>query len=81
MHSYSIRFALERITKVSKMRYRHYKGGIYEIVCEAKLEADPNVTLVIYKSDEGMIWARPKEVFFETVLHEGQIVPRFAPLN
>ncbi|MDD5472243.1 MAG: DUF1653 domain-containing protein [Sideroxydans sp.] len=63
------------------MRYRHYKGGIYEIVCEAKLEADPSVTLMIYKSDEGMIWARPKDVFFETVLHEGHSVPRFAPLN
>ena len=81
MHSYSIRFALERITKVSNMRYRHYKGGIYEVVCEAKLEADPNVTLMIYKSDNGLIWARPKEVFFETVQHEGQTVPRFAPLN
>jgi hypothetical protein len=63
------------------MRYRHYKGGIYEIVCEAKLEADPNITLMIYRSDEGMIWARPKEVFFETVQHEGQTVPRFAPLD
>ena len=25
------------------MKYRHYKGGIYEIVCEARLEADPEV--------------------------------------
>ncbi len=63
------------------MKYRHYKGGIYEIVCEAKLEADPNVILMIYKSDEGLIWARPKEVFFETVQHEGQTVPRFALVN
>lgn len=60
------------------MKYRHYKGGIYEIVCEAKLEADPKVTLMIYKSAEGLIWARPKEVFFETVQHEGKAVPRFA---
>lgn len=63
------------------MKYRHYKGGIYEIVCEAKLEADPKVILMIYQSEEGLIWARPKEVFFETVQYEGQIVPRFAPLN
>ncbi|MFA5371015.1 MAG: hypothetical protein WC298_03460 [Sideroxydans sp.] len=40
------------------MRYRHYKGGICEIVCEAKLEADPNITLMTYKSDEAMIWAK-----------------------
>jgi hypothetical protein len=46
------------------MKYRHYKGGIYEIVCEALLESDPNVTMVIYKAEEGLIWARPKDVFF-----------------
>ena len=66
---------------MNKMRYRHYKGGIYEIVCEAKVEADPNIMLMTYKSDEAMIWAHPKEVFFESVQHEGQSVPRFAPLN
>jgi len=63
------------------MKYRHYKGGTYEIVCEAKLEADPKVILMIYKSAEGQIWARPQEVFFETVQYEGQTVPRFAPIN
>ena len=25
------------------VRYRHYKGGIYELVCEATLESDPTV--------------------------------------
>lgn len=63
------------------MKYRHYKGGIYEIVCEAKLEADPNVILVIYRSAEGQTWARPREVFFESVQHEGRTVPRFAPVD
>ncbi len=63
------------------MKYRHYKGGIYEIVCEAKLESDPNVTLMIYKSDQGLIWARPKDVFFESVQHEGRTVPRFARVD
>ena len=62
------------------MEYRHYKGNIYEIVCEARLEADPDVVMMIYKSEEGLIWARPKAVFFETVRHEGQTMPRFAPL-
>lgn len=60
---------------------QHYKGGIYEIVCEAKLESVPKVTLMIYKSDERLIWARPKDVFFESVQHEGNTMSRFAPLN
>jgi hypothetical protein len=63
------------------MKYRHYKGGIYEIVCEAKLESDPSVIMIVYKSDNGSIWTRPKEVFFELVQHDGNTVQRFAPIN
>jgi hypothetical protein len=63
------------------MKYRHYKGGIYEIVCEAKLESDPSVIMMIYKSEDGSIWTRPRNVFFELVQHEGMTVPRFAKIN
>ena len=63
------------------MKYRHYKGGIYEIVCEARLESDPNVIMIVYKSEDGLIWTRPREVFFELVQHNGHTVPRFAPIN
>lgn len=63
------------------MRYRHYKGGLYEWVCEAKLESDPSVTLVIYRSPEGKTWARPREVFFEKVLYEGKQVDRFVRIS
>lgn len=59
------------------MQYRHYKGGIYEWVCEAKLESDPAVMLVIYRAQNGSTWARPREVFFEKVEHEGKMVDRF----
>lgn len=63
------------------MKYRHYKGGVYEFVCEARLEPDPSVTMMVYRSHaDGTIWTRPKEVFFEMVEHEGRQVPRFAPL-
>jgi hypothetical protein len=63
------------------MKYRHYKGGIYEIVCEAKLESDPSIIMIVYKSDNGLIWTRPRNVFFELVQHEGKTVPRFAPVS
>jgi hypothetical protein len=36
---------------------------------------------MIYKSDNGLIWARPKDIFFGSVQHEGNTVPRFAPLG
>lgn len=62
------------------MKYRHYKGGIYEIICEARLESDPATIMIVYRSEEGLIWTRPRDVFFESVQHEGKTVPRFAPL-
>jgi len=64
-----------------EMKYRHYKGGIYEIICEARLEPDPEVIMIVYKSADGSIWTRRKDVFFELVEHEGNLVQRFAPIN
>ena len=61
------------------IQYRHYKGGLYELVCEATLEADLT-PMIIYKAHDGSIWARPKSVFFELVEVDGQQVPRFAPV-
>ncbi|BBI99462.1 hypothetical protein FGKAn22_11550 [Ferrigenium kumadai] len=63
------------------MKYRHYKGGIYEIICEARLESDPNVMMIVYKSEDGLIWTRPSGIFFELVQHEGKDVQRFAPIG
>lgn len=63
------------------MKYRHYKGGIYEIICEAQLESDPGVVMMVYRSEEGLIWTRPRDAFFESVEYEGNTVPRFSPIN
>jgi hypothetical protein len=63
------------------MKYRHYKGGMYDLVCEAKLESDPQVIMIIYRSHDGTTWARPRDVFFELVEFEGKIVRRFEPIN
>lgn len=60
-------------------RYRHYKGGIYELVCEATLESDLT-PMIVYKSNNGSVWIRPKDVFFEMVEVDGQKVQRFAPI-
>jgi hypothetical protein len=61
------------------MQYRHYKGGLYEFVCEATLEAD-HTPLIVYRAANGTVWVRPKSVFFELVEVDGKQVPRFAPV-
>ncbi|MEO5933571.1 MAG: DUF1653 domain-containing protein, partial [Duganella sp.] len=47
-------------------RFRHYKGGLYELVCEATLESDLS-TMIVYRAPDGSIWARPKDVFFQLI--------------
>jgi len=62
------------------MRYRHYKGGVYELVCEARLEAD-HTPVMVYRGEDGRTWVRPKAEFFETVELDGAQVPRFALMS
>ncbi|MDB5748156.1 MAG: hypothetical protein JWP72_3004 [Massilia sp.] len=62
------------------IQYRHYKGGLYELVCEATLEADLT-PMIIYRAADGSIWARPKAVFFELIEVDGVLMPRFAPVS
>jgi hypothetical protein len=63
------------------MRYRHYKGGIYEFVCAAKLESDPNVVMIVYTAADGSYWTRPETVFLETIEHQGKRVQRFTLMD
>jgi hypothetical protein len=62
------------------MQYRHYKGGLYELVCEATLESDLS-PMIVYRAANGSVWIRPRDVFFETVEVDGQPMPRFAPVE
>lgn len=63
-------------------RYRHYKGGDYEVMGVGR-HSETLEAMVIYRplyNDSGL-WLRPHAMFFERVVHEGQSVPRFAPLT
>jgi len=64
-----------------KEQYKHFKGGLYEIVCEA-IDSETQDDLIVYKSlKDGKVWVRPKRMFFENVEVNGEIVPRFEKLN
>ncbi len=62
------------------MRFRHYKGGVYELVSEALLEAD-RTPVIVYRDASGAVWVRPRQTFFDTVTHDGVAQPRFMPLG
>lgn len=65
-------------------RYRHYKGGQYEVVCIAK-HSESHEDMVVYRAVEdypdapAKIWVRPLAMFTEKVEVGGVIVPRFQP--
>ncbi len=57
--------------------YKHYKGGIYEVVAIAK-HSETLEDMVIYKSKtDGGFWARPAYMWNETVILNNTETPRF----
>jgi hypothetical protein len=43
--------------------YRHFKGGVYEVVCESK-HSETLEEMVVYRNTEsGETWVRPKKMF------------------
>jgi len=59
-------------------KYRHYKGGEYEVIGVAK-HSETTEEFVVYKAlqDEGDLWIRPLKMFLEEVEFSGKKVPRF----
>ncbi|MFR1517944.1 MAG: DUF1653 domain-containing protein [Clostridia bacterium] len=57
--------------------YRHYKGGIYEVIDTAK-HSETLEELVVYRNiSTDACWVRPVSMWSETVFHHGRNVLRF----
>jgi cyclomaltodextrinase / maltogenic alpha-amylase / neopullulanase len=63
------------MTKVKKGKYRHFKGDECEVVGIAK-HSESLEELIVYLH-LGNLWARPKEMFLETIERDGQTLKRF----
>jgi hypothetical protein len=62
-------------------RYRHYKGGEYEVVGVVR-HSETLEALVLYRPlyNETGLWVRPYSMFVETVEIDGCTQARFAPI-
>jgi hypothetical protein len=63
-------------------RYRHYKGGEYEVVGVAR-HSETHEPLVVYRplvGDSGW-WVRPHAMFFESIDVDGTVQPRFQKVD
>lgn len=60
-------------------RYRHYKGGEYEVLGVVR-HSESLEPLVLYRPlyNHSGCWVRPFAMFLETVVHDGKIQPRFS---
>lgn len=63
-------------------RYRHFKGGEYEVIGVAR-HSETGEPVVVYRPlyGDGGLWVRPLAMFVETVTHDGETVPRFTYLG
>jgi hypothetical protein len=63
-------------------RYRHYKGGEYEVIGVAR-HSESHEPLVVYRPLYNMSgwWVRPHAMFFEIVTIDGVVQPRFTRVN
>lgn len=62
--------------------YQHYKGGHYRVLGVAQ-HSETGEELVVYHSldEHRRLWVRPLGMFRETVVVDGQTVPRFRYLG
>lgn len=66
------------MTVIKIGRYRHFKGGEYEVIGVA-IHSETGEKMVVYRAlyGEGGLWIRPEAMFLETVVRDGKTLPRF----
>ena len=59
-------------------RWRHFKGGEYEVLTVAR-HSETGEAMVVYRAlyDSGSVWVRPASMWNELVERDGQVFARF----
>ncbi len=62
--------------------YRHYKGGLYEVIDTAR-HSETLEPMTVYRAlyGERGLWVRPAAMFAETVEIKGVVRPRFEKIS
>ena len=68
--------------EITAGKYRHYKGGEYEVFFVAR-HSETGEEMVVYRTlyDDFSYWVRPLEMFQENVEIDGVTQPRFAQID
>ena len=67
------------IPSIQRGKYQHYKGQYYEVI-DVTPRSETREPLVLYRALYGArgLWVRPFTMFFEDVIIDGAVQPRFA---
>ena len=69
------------MTEIRPGRWRHFKGGEYEVICVAR-HSETEEEMVVYRAlYDGGMWVRPASMWLETVERDGKAIPRFTPVE
>ena len=73
---------LPHLIEIPSGRYRHYKGGEYEVLGTAR-HSETLEPMVLYRALYGTrgLWVRPAGMWSETVIAEGRSRPRFERID
>ena len=66
------------MNKIRLGKYRHFKGGEYEVIALAK-HSETQEEMVVYRAlyGNGEMWVRPASMWNETVEKDGETFLRF----
>lgn len=58
-------------------KYRHFKGNVYKVLAVAKHSEDLSELVIYERISDKKTWARPEEMFTDSVIIDEKAVPRF----
>ena len=66
------------MTEIKTGKYRHFKGGEYEVLATAT-HSETGEELVVYRAlyGERKLWVRPAQMWTEMVEKDGKTLARF----
>jgi len=67
---------IEAMEEIKLGKYKHFKGGVYEVVGLAK-HSETLEEMVVYYDSKRQMWVRPAKMFLEQVEKDGKKVLRF----
>ena len=67
---------------IEKGKYRHFKGGEYEVLFTAR-HSESGEEMVVYRAlyGEGEVWVRPADMWDEELTRNGVTYRRFTKID